>query len=360
MRIYKLLNKRKIMILWLFTGLILGTLLIFPAQCRNGAANGMFLCIQVLVPSLFPFMILSSFLVNSGILCRVPKVLHRISTLLFGLDGVCFGVVVLSVIGGYPIGASGIKSLYKNGHITTRQAERMSMFCVSAGPGFLVTYIGAAMTRQPRTGYILLVSQIISVVILGIFSKIFVKDSNNTNITSVCKNNIQIKASLVEAVNDAINSALKMCAMVIIFGSIAEIYIYFANNNSSLIPFVSILEISNGIKLTADKYPLTLISAFCGFGGLCVHFQVFEQLEGIKFSKSLFFTFRLIQALLCSLLTKLLLLFFPVTRSVISTVSNAKPEFSSTVIGCIFLLIACMGFLISVKSIKPKVNNNQQ
>lgn len=42
-------------------------LLIFSKECADGAFSGIEMCINVLIPSLFPFMAVSSFTVKSGI-----------------------------------------------------------------------------------------------------------------------------------------------------------------------------------------------------------------------------------------------------------------------------------------------------
>lgn len=352
MRIYKIVSKRKAAFTWIITGIALCTLLIFPTDCRNGAANGLFLCIQVLIPSLLPFMILSAFIVNSGILCRIPKCTEFISRSIFGLPKSTLGVILLSFIGGYPVGAVGIKNLHSEGYITEKQAERMIMYCVSAGPGFLVTYIGAAMTRQPRAGYIMLLSQIISGIILGFLSKLLIK--NKSNAIHIYKNAkpLKIREALVNSVNSGIISALKMTVLVTLFGSITEIFLTLSKNSQCLTPLVALLEITNGIKLTADKYSFVLISFLCGFGGLCVHLQVFQELNGISFSKNSFYIFRLLQGVLCASFTKVLMYFFPISQEVLSTVTNVQPKLHTGIIGCIFLLITCAGFMLSVKSTK--------
>lgn len=358
MKIYKLATKKNVLWVWLIIGLIICTLLIFPTQCRNGAANGIFLCIQVLIPSLLPFMILSSFLVSSNILCYTPKVIGRLCNILFGLPDVCMGVIFLSLIGGYPVGALGINALYKNGYISLNQAKRMIYFCISAGPGFLVTYIGAAMTRDLKTGYILFVSQIISVVLLGIVSRFTIKKKENDKTEPQQKPQLRIKEALVNSVSAGINSSLKISALVILFGSAAEVFLTLTKNKPELEPLVALLEITNGIKITAGKHPIPLISFLCGFGGLCVHFQIFSQLGGVNFSKGLFFIFRSAQAVLCFGATKLLLHYFPVAQEVISTTNNVRPEIDSGIIGIVFLFITCLGFIISVRSLNLSKKSN--
>ena len=350
MKMYRLLNKSKVLALWFFACSSLAVLLIFPAQCRNGGTNGVYLCIQVLIPSLFPFMVLSSFLVESGLSEALPKWTGKLTKVLFRLPESSTCVILLAMLGGYPVGAAGIKSLWKAKLITDKQAQRMSLFCVASGPGFLVTYIGAVMTRSLRTGYILLASQIIAVIILGLLSRI--TDKSPLIFQKARKIKIHAKDALIPSVTSAIKSCSLMCALVVLFGAISEVIMTFTENNPSANWIIALFEITNGTKILADGYPTALLSAACGFGGLCVHFQVFSQLQGIGISKLLFYIFRIIQGLICCIITHILLKFFPVAQTVFSTVDNAKATFGNTAISCVMLILCCCAFLISVKNIK--------
>ena len=353
MRIYKLLNKSKVLLLWAITGMCISLLLIFPKEIRNGASNGIFLCLQVLIPSLFLFMILAGFIVRSGLASRIPKFIVKIFGRLFGLPSACCSVIFLSLLGGYPVGAAIIDNLYKTGVLGNKESERMCMFCVCAGPGFLVTYIGAVMTRNLSLGYILLCSQIISLVISGIIARLTI---NPQSTPSTAKANIKepivIKDALVSSVSDAIRSCVRMCALVVIFSSLSEVFITLTKGNSALIWITALIEITNGIKIIAEGYPTALIAFVCGFGGLCVHFQIFDILRDIKFSKCNFFIFRILQGVLCALSTYILLKFYPITESVFSTVKNGHTTVYTTSVGCIILIATCLMFLICIREKK--------
>ncbi len=351
MKIYKTVSKRKILLMWLITGISLAILLIFPTQCRAGAANGVFLCIQVLIPSLFPFMVLSSFIVHSGIASKLPNVVEKFTKCIFGLPKESFAVILLSMTGGYPVGAKGINSLYKENKITMAEAEQMSMFCVAAGPGFLVTYLGCSMLRSPQTGYILLISQTLSFLLLGIISKYTVKDKHRKTLNTAVKTELYEESSIVTSVNEAIRSCGYMCALVVLFGAICEIFLCMTEGTPQLKWITAVIEITNGIKILSAEYSVLLMSAMCGFGGLCVHFQVFALLGNIKISKAKFFIFRIFQTLLNTLFTYLLLKVFPNTAEVFSTVEKSTPKFNSSITGCIFLIICCVAFLLSLKEI---------
>ncbi len=350
MRIYKLLGKTKIALIWLFVCASLATLLIFPKECRNGGTNGTYLCIQVLIPSLFPFMVLSSFVAESGLAASTPNWINKITQPIFKLPGCCACVILLSLIGGYPVGASGIKSLWEQKLITDKQAARMSLFCVSSGPGFLVTYIGAVMARSLRMGYVLLASQILSVFILGIASGLFVSKNETTATGNEVKTKLTPARALIPSVTKAIRSCALMCALVVLFSAVSEVLITLINDNPSAKWIVAVFEITNGAKILTEGYPTVLLSAACGFGGLCVHFQVLSQLRGIRISKLLFTMFRLLQGILSSACTYILLKFFPISQTVFSTVENAQGKLNNTTAGCIVLVLCCCAFLLSLKN----------
>lgn len=346
-----MLNKSKIALLWVAVLLSLAVLLMFPTDCRNGATNGVFLCLQVLVPSLFPFMILSSFVASSGIIQKVPKVIGSAIKFLFGLPPCAFAPIFLSLIGGYPVGATSIKELYRQGHLTKEQSERMAMFCVSAGPGFLITYIGAVMTRNLKLGYLLLISQIISLFMLGIIAKFWVIPLNedNTETINYCKKRNSIKDSVIYSIENAIKATSSMCALVVVFSAVSEVFITLCNNNPAIIWLTALIEITNGTKVLADAYPVVLLAFVCGFGGLCVHFQIFVQLKDLKINKCNFYIFRFLQGLLCAIFSGILIKLFPLTKTVFSTINEVKPEFYTTSIGCVFLILVCAAFIVCTR-----------
>lgn len=350
MRIYKLINKGKISLIWLFVCISLAILLIFPKECRNGGTNGTYLCIQVLIPSLFPFMVLSSFIVESGLVNVIPKWIGRITEVLLRLPACCACVILLSLVGGYPVGATGIKSLWEQKLITDKQAQRMGLFCVASGPGFLVTYIGTVMAGNLRTGYILLISQTVSVLILGILSCIFAEKIKSSDSSTKEKYRVKLATALIPSVKKAVKSCTIMCALVVLFSAASEVLITLTKDDPSVRWVVALFEITNGVKILTNGYPTVMLSIACGFGGLCVHFQVFSALRGIGVSKILFMLFRIVQGILSGICTYILLKFFPVSQTVFSTVEKAQGKLDNTAAGCIVLILCCCAFLISLKN----------
>ncbi len=350
-----MLDKTKLLISWTIILLSTAILLIFPVECRNGGTNGVFLCLQVLIPSLFPFMVISSFVIKSGLVNVYPKWTDKITRALFALPGHCIWVIILAMIGGYPIGASGIKALYEQEYISKSDAKRMSLFCVASGPGFLVTYIGAVMTRSLKLGYILLISQAISVMLLGILSKFISRSKYSKPYKNISPQKTANNQALVVSVFAAIKSCAQMCALVVLFSTLCEVFLSLTADNTTVQWIVAFVEITNGTKILCNGYPAVLISAVCGFGGLCVHFQIFSLLQNIGIPKRQFYLFRVLQSIICASITYILLKIFPVYQEVFSTVENADTTLNNTVAGCVVLIACCCAFLVSVKNIKSSI-----
>ena len=82
--------------------LFLSVLLFFPSACADGITNGIVYSCKILVPSLFPYMVLSSFVMRSG---AVEIIKGRLTKIIFALPGCCSAAVLLSFVGGFPVGA---------------------------------------------------------------------------------------------------------------------------------------------------------------------------------------------------------------------------------------------------------------
>ena len=100
----------------------------------KGAQEGVDLCIRTVIPSLFPFILLSMLLTRET--SGTSRWLLPISELL-GIPQSVQSLLIPAFLGGYPVGAKCIHDLYRNGQLQKQQAERLLSFCSNAGPAFL-------------------------------------------------------------------------------------------------------------------------------------------------------------------------------------------------------------------------------
>ena len=79
-------------------------LLIWPQAVAGGVSRGLSICGTVIIPSLFPFLVLAGFLVRSGVSAALGRRLERPTRFWFGLPGCCAAGILVAFVGGYPAG----------------------------------------------------------------------------------------------------------------------------------------------------------------------------------------------------------------------------------------------------------------
>jgi hypothetical protein len=116
---------------------------------------------------------------------------------------------------------------------------------------------------------------------------------------------------------------LCVCSYVLVFSAVCEgIKALGFSENTNCFLF-SILEVTNGALACCGRFPLPVIAAVIGFGGLCVHFQVMSGALECKLKIRYFIVARLLNALLASGICRVLIYLFPVEISVFASNENA-------------------------------------
>lgn len=109
---------------------------LFPDVSAAAAREGVALCLQTVLPSLFPFFVLSSLLVQSDVPRLLSRAMAGVMYPLFGVSGAGASALILGLLGGYPVGARTVAELYGRGEIAREEAEQLLAFCNNSGPGF--------------------------------------------------------------------------------------------------------------------------------------------------------------------------------------------------------------------------------
>lgn len=347
----------------------------------TGALEGLIYCGSVLIPSLFPFMVLSSFIVKSGLSDKCSLILSPVTKLLFKLPG-CAGMsVLLSMIGGYPVGARGIVSLLEQKRITQSQAKRMALFMVGGGPAFIVFVVGDILLADRTSGLILWASQVITQIMLGILTGIMSDDEKEPPKAASTVKSMSFSSAVVESCRDGVTGMISLCGLVTLFSSVLGIIINLGiyDSISGFLNFLGVdksvadsvlpvlWEVTKGCNQACDvNAPIYLVAFAIGWGGICVHFQIYSLIESLGVSKLKFTFFRFLQGAVSALITSVIFMFYtPPAKPVFSNIQNASVSLnSSTWIGSIALIIMCVFFLFSLKyqnkSVKLKLLNRQK
>ena len=310
------------------------------------STDGLTACCSVLVPSLFPFFFLSSFIVYSDCLSVVTRKMKFIEKVT-GIPGEGIISILLSVIGGFPVGGKTVSALYSEEKISAGQAEYLSYICVGAGPGFLVTFVGEGIYHNKPVGILLLITSILSVFTIPFVLKPFYKKKLENTVSKPLLPNKQMPMGqcIVLSTESAVKSTLSMCGFVVVFVVV--------NNLMSLLPYysgyiASMLEITSGMVNFGSGFSYETTAFLIGFGGICVHFQVFGIIKNIKTNKIYFVLIRAFQGVISALYIHILLYFFPVAENVFSSIEGKiKPQLSTTLWGGGALILLSIIFLLS-------------
>ena len=93
--------------------LIIMLLLCYPKVGSQGVSTGISICINTLLPSVFPFMFFSTLVMNLKMFDGLFVKLSYLSKVIFDLPGDAMPIIIMSVIGGYPVGAFLIKDAFE-------------------------------------------------------------------------------------------------------------------------------------------------------------------------------------------------------------------------------------------------------
>ena len=132
----KIVHRSALQTIGLLAGIALAgaALLAWPQAVATGVSRGLSICSTVIIPSLFPFLVLAGFLVRSGLCRRLGRWLEKPTRRLFGLPGCCAGAILIGWVGGYPAGGAAIGELTREGSITPIKANGCSASASTAAP----------------------------------------------------------------------------------------------------------------------------------------------------------------------------------------------------------------------------------
>ncbi len=336
-----------------------------PQAASLGVLTGIKYCTEILIPSLFPLMFLSKFIVKSNLLEFFKKPMNFITRFLFYLPGTTAPTILLSLIGGYPVGALGVKSLHDKKEINSEQLNRMMFFNVNSGPGFAINVIGFSLLKKPFLGIIILAVQIFISLSIGIFCGVYARLTNKPMYSKKVTNNkeeISFSEAFIETTSQVSYTLINMCALIIIFSylifiikewnilqKVELISSYFKiEPYNILFLFTSSLEITSGCSLITNKaIPLPIIALALSYGGICTHFQILDILKNTEFNYLKFTLFRLINGLSSLILTYIILKFAQTTLQTFFSNTNATiPSLNTTIFGSIAILILCIYFIL--------------
>lgn len=332
-----------VLILVIVVGILL---LIMREQISDEISSALTVCGEVLIPSIFPFMMLSSFAIKSGVFGSINRFALPFMKRIFGLSGECFSCLFFGFIGGYPVGASIVSELYEKKKITEIDAKHILSFCVNAGPAFVVTAAGEMILGSETAGVIMLISVCFSSVLTGVVYALFKKKTEYESKTISEKNNLS--QALVDSAFASSKGIISVCTWVLMFSAISAIVKSFIKNENILLVYLAFSEVTTGIGSAAKLGGIPLVSAVISFGGICVMCQLLPVIKKCGIKAYEYLAFRIVNAVLSFLTAKVILLFVHVPINVFADVETHL--WSHTAASSAVLLIMCAVLIFDITS----------
>lgn len=293
------------------TGLLAALIMNAPAAA-NACREGLKTCAGLLIPSLFPFFVLSGFLNQLGLPGLLGRIFAPAASRLFGVSGAGASAFLIGLLGGYPTGAAYIADMEKSGSVSGAEAERLLAFCNNSGPAFLVGAVGVGVFGSVKLGLLLYAAHVFAALCTGL---LFRGKRPCGEIQDAQLDSADPALALVTAVRQAVPAMLQVCGFVLCFGVLLAVL----DGGGAMTRLCKILasrfgfdarfiramltglfELGSGTAAMQGLKPgpetLALAAFLTGWGGLSVHFQTLGALTGTNVKGALHLTGRLLSA----------------------------------------------------------------
>jgi sporulation integral membrane protein YlbJ len=336
--IYYLLKqlKKNVLIIALCS-LIIIYFIVYPKYCINSTLSGAKIFFTSVFPSLFPFLVISNILLSYDGVRIYSKIFGRYLCPPLKLPLNSSFVLVVSALCGYPLGAKYACDLYDKKLISTKQCARLINIASNAGPLFIVGAVGTTMLDSPRIGYLLLISNYISCLMMGI---LLPSSGPAPHDLSFYRNpQSEYAVNFGGVLRDSIDNGIKTCLSIGGYITMFSVIIDIIKNNVifnividkisiGFIPkevigglLLGIVEITKGSFIVASSgssllTKVFIIGFFLGFSGISIISQVYSfTFKYPELSISKYIKRKLLQGVICGLLSVLSLVLFTKTLS---------------------------------------------
>lgn len=310
---------------------ILACMIISPAKFIGKSLEGISAWAFNVLPSVLPFMFFTRVLSSLGTLDKLTRPLAPISSALFKTPPISIYTFVMAILSGYPVGSKMVADLYMQGKISKQDAFKMTAFCSTSGPMFIVGAVGVGMFHNSKLGYILFISHVLGAILNGILYR-NLKGKQTQNSVDLSTNTLQENTSPIaqkdsntagkqpvnisDIVLNSTMSILSVGCIITIFFIVIECFspIFSLLQQNLAFFFEGCIEITKGcIDIATLSNPLiaaTLCSFVISFGGISTILQSITMLNAVKMPVKLFALQKFTHAVFSTAITLVVMLIF--------------------------------------------------
>ena len=245
--------------------------------CTGAVRQAVRLCLDTLIPALFPFLALNGVILGAGGAELAARTAGGIFARVFRTSPALCAPFFIGAAAGFPSGAAAIAKVYSDGGCTKNDAERALAFSSNSGPAYAIGGLGALL-GDLRLGALIYAAQMASALLLA---RILPRKNGEERETVGTAWQPPQPGLFTRAVKGAVTPMLNICAFVIIFAPVTALLgrgLEAAGLSVGLRGgILSAVELTNGAAFAASALPRRMAASVCAFAlswsGLCVHAQ---------------------------------------------------------------------------------------
>lgn len=259
-------------------------ILVFPSRCVTYACNGLNLWFQKMIPTLFPFMVLSGIMIRMNLTKTFVKLLRPILSPIFQVNSDCLYVIVVGFLCGFPMGAHVTAQMYERGQISRQEADFLLSFCNNIGPVYFLSFalpvLGIAEPPFP-----FLFGMYGLPLCYGIFLRYTVYAHQFQKNDRRCSpgSSVSFLQALDESVMSSLTGITRLGGYMIVFNLLNILPSLFFKNRIINTIISCLLEITGGLQVLGNSMPLAGL-CLISFGGLSCLAQTYGMISDTDLS----------------------------------------------------------------------------
>lgn len=270
-------------------------LILFPATAFDGAKNGLLLWFQIILPTLFPFLV-------------VTNLMEQLLPLRSGR----FYTIAAGLLSGYPVGAKSCCHMVESHKLEKKEGQYLLSFCNNASPAFLLNYVFVQCLGAGNKRFLLLFILYLS----GFLSAQIIRPKKTERIIPPAKalpEKEKIPLSFDNTIMNSFEIITKIGGYVILFSLIANIILVHSTLPDAVkIVLCGFLEITTGLGILSEStlpvsFKLVLGLCIASFGGLSALFQTSSVVKDSSLSIKAYALLKAVHSLICGAMIILLL-----------------------------------------------------
>lgn len=313
----KIIYVLKFTVCALLLTVIAGAVIIYPERYISCCFQGFAMWAECVLPSLFPFMVITLIMIKSGFAEKASLPLKKVTGLvnLPPAAAVCF---IISICSGYPAGSKCLLEFYESGCITKRDCKKLCALCSTSGPLFIIGSVGVSMFGDKGAGWKLLLAHFLSVSVIAIIIAFFSKKEEKPVVKrEPVKSNV-----LYDSFYGAVISVAVAGGFIAFFAVAARIFAdfnflllpekffgLFIDNKSAEAVSLGLVEVTVGCRTLAaagSRLALPFAGFLITFGGVSILLQQLAYLEKAGVTPLYFIGIKFIQGVACFIILLLI------------------------------------------------------